>query len=478
LTIEDQASAGLKWGGVAKLASQAASWAITLAVVHLLNPDDYGLMALCMVVVTILAGFAEFGLGSSLIQAAVLGTKDLSRVAGAIFLLNVSACIVTALAAPLLATLLGDERLTPILQTLSLQFLFPAIDTVPYSMAHRDMRFKRLAGVEFSVVLFGLLTTLLLAWLGAGVWALVYGTLTAAATRTILCVFLGGFVRPSFDLRGIGSHARFGGVVTITRLIWQVTSQLDIVIAGRLFASGSVGVYAVSITLATLPISKGMAIINQVAFPAVARLRDEMPRLRHQLLRSLRLLAVAAIPATWGLSSVAPEFVEVVLGERWRDAIVPLLLVSLVTPLRMFEAVFATALTGIGRGDLELRNTLVGAIVLCAGFLIGAQFGLTGLAMSWLVAVPLTIALNFPRTLPAFQIRFVDLAAAVRAPVAGGIAMYAVVSAVRMLMPEVEVWARLPVQVSAGAVTYIVTLRVADPSLWVDVRKLAAALRG
>jgi O-antigen/teichoic acid export membrane protein len=478
VTVEREAAAGLKWGSIAKLASQAATWAVTLAVVRLLSPDDYGLMALCMVVITALAGFAEFGLGSSLIQTATLGERDLSRVAGLIFVLNVGAGIVTAVAAPLLSTLLGDERLTPILQMLALQFLFPAIDTVPYSIAYRGMRFKRLASVEFAVSLVGALTTLLLAWLGMGVWALVYGTLISAGLRAVLFVSLGGFVRPSFDFRGVGPHARFGGVVTITRLVWQLTSQADILIAGRLFASHLVGVYSLSMHLATLPISKAMAVINQVAFPTVARLQEETARLRQQLLRSLGLLAVAAIPAMWGLSAVTPEFVDVFLGNRWDEATLPLQLVSFVTPLRMLQAVLATALTGIGRADLELRNTVLGAIVLPVSFFIGARGGLNGLAAAWIVAVPLACALNLPRTMQAFEIKLFELAAAVRAPVVAGVAMYAVVSGIRMLLGETDEALRLPVLIAGGGVCYVVTLRVIDRPLWSDVRKLAIALRG
>ena len=100
MSIERQAAAGLKWSSIAKLAGQAASWGVTLVVVRLLTPDDYGLMALCMVVVGALAGFAEFGLGSSLIQSALVEEKELRQIAGAVFLFNVAAALITAVTAP------------------------------------------------------------------------------------------------------------------------------------------------------------------------------------------------------------------------------------------------------------------------------------------------------------------------------------------------------------------------------------------
>ncbi len=478
MSLERDALAGLKWGSIAKVAGQITTWAMTLAVLRLLSPQDYGPMALCMVVVSVLTGVAEFGLSLSLVQTTNLDQRQLTRVAGAIFTLNISAGLVMALGAPLLAKLLGDAALTPLLQVLSLHFVFPAIDTVPYSLTYRSMRFKRLAGVEVAVTMLGGLSTLALAWIGAGVWALIVGNLLSACLRTVLYVSLGGFVRPSFDFRGIGPHMRFGGVVTITRLIWQLTSQADLLIAGRVFRPDAVGEYSVSTHLATLPMSKVMGIVNQAAFPTVARLQDELVRLRQLLLRSLRLLAAAAIPTMWGLSSVAEEFVDVVLGEQWQRATIPLQVVSFVMPLRMLQAVFATVLTGMGRADVELRNTIIGAVILPAAFLIGAEGGLNGLALAWLAGAPIVLAMNLPRTLRIFGFAVLELFTAFRAPLLAGVAMYGAVAGARLLLDDAEEWVRLPVLIAIGGVVYLAVVRLADQALWLDFRKLTTALRG
>jgi teichuronic acid exporter len=478
MQIERQAAEGLKWGSIAKLAGQGVSWAVTLAVFRLLTPEDYGLMALSMVLLSIVAGVAEFGLGSSLVQMPVLEKGDMARVGGALAALNIACGLVMALGAGLFASLLGEIRLTPLLQVLSLQFLLTAIESVPLSLAQRRMDFKRLAGIELAATLLGSLLTLLLAWLGAGVWALVIGNLSGAALRTILYVALGGFVWPSFNFRGIGPHLRFGGAVTVTRFLWQLTYQADMLIAGRLFTRELVGFYSVSMHLATLPMTKVMGIINQVAFPAVARLQDELPRLRQRLLDSLRMLALAAIPGMWGISSIAPEFVDSVLGERWDQAIAPLQLVSFIAPLRMLAAVLATALTGIGRADLEMRNTLVGALILPSAFFIGAQWGLNGLAFSWVLAIPVVFALNFPRTLRALGFTFGDLVAATRGPVLAGVAMYVAVTLTRLPLSGLDELMRLPFLIVVGAVTYLAVVRLTDRTIWTDARKLAAAVRG
>jgi O-antigen/teichoic acid export membrane protein len=476
--IERQAAEGLKWSSIAKLAGQTVSWVVTLAVFRLLTPEDYGLMALSMVLVSVVAGVAEFGLGSSLVQMPTLQQRDMARVGGALVALNIACGLVMALGAGLFARLLGDIRLTPILQVLSFQFVLTAIESVPLSLAQRNMDFKRLAGIELVATLLGSLTTLTLAWFGAGVWALVIGNLSGAALRTILYVALGGFVWPSFNFRGIGPHLRFGGAVTVTRFLWQLTFQADMLIAGRLFTRDAIGFYSVSMHLATLPMTKVMGIINQVAFPAVARLQDELPRLRQRLLDSLRMLALAAVPGMWGISCVAPELVDVVLGERWHDAIVPLQLVSFIAPLRMLNAVLATAVTAIGRADLELRNMIVSAIVLPSAFFIGALSGLNGLAFSWVCAIPIVFVFNFPRTLGALGFGVGELFAGTRGPLIAGAAMYGTVSAARLATVDLHDWIRLSLLIVVGAVTYFAVVHFADRTIWSDARRLAAAVRG
>ena len=469
----------MKWGALAKLGGQTVSWAITLVVFRLLDPEDYGLLAIGMVLVSVVAGIAEFGLGASLIQSPSLDKEELRQVAGALAALNVACAIVIIAGAPLFAQMLGnDPRLADVIRVLSIQFLLNALDAVPQSLAARDMQFKFVAGIELVSTVTGSVITLVLAWLDFGVWSLIFGNLAGGVLRTTLYVTLGTYVRPALPWRGIGRHVRFGGAVTATRALWQLTYQSDMLVAGRFLMPEAVGLYSISMHLATLPMNKVMGIVNQVAFPAVARLQDELPRMRERLLSSLRLLAFVAIPALWGISAAAPEFVDVILGERWHPAILPLQIVSFIAPLRLLAAVLATALAALGRADLELRNTIVSAIVLPIAFVIGVQHGLTALAASWLVGIPIVFVINFPLTWRTVGIRFRELAFAMRAPLLAGVVMYGCVYGARLPLMGIDEVARLPVLIVAGAIGYLGTLFLLDRTILHDVKRLAVAVRG
>ncbi len=477
MSVERQAVAGLKWSAAGKLVTQVVSWAITLYVMRLLEPGDYGLVALAMIVVGTTAAIAEAGLGASVVQARDVSRNELARVAGTLTAVNAACALVLVLLAPLVADLFGASQLAPVVRACSLQFMFNAIDAIPQSMATREMRFRWLAALEVAAALVTSAATLGLAALGAGVWSLVVGTLAGGATRSLLLVTQGMFVPPRFALKGMGRHFRFGGAVTAGRVLWQLAHQFDVMIAGRMLGKDAVGVYAVAMQLATLPMQRAMSIVNQVAFPAISRLQDELARLQAGLLDATRLLFFAAVPALWGISAVAPELVHVLLDERWYATTLPLQMAALAAPLRMLAAVLSTALAGMGRADLDLRNSIVTFVVYPLAFAVGVHWGIDGLAISWLAAVPIVFALNWPRTRATLAIAGSRFAAAAGAPVAAGVAMYAAVWSARPALESVSALARLPALIAVGAVVYLVVVTALDRRVWRDVRRFASALR-
>lgn len=477
MDIEHKTAVALKWNAVAKLTAQLVSWAVTLVVLRILSPADYGLMAIVMVVISIVGGVAEFGIGASLVQAPTLDHTALARIVGALGLVNLACGAAVALCAPWFATWFGDPELLPLIQVAAVQFLFSAVEVVPQSLLQRDLDFSRVARIEIAGAFVTSFSTLTLAFAGFGVWALVLGWLVGGAMRAALFAATGRLVLPRFGARGIGAHVRFGGTITITRVIWQITVQMDTIIAGRFLGREMLGLYSVAMQFATLPMNKVMGVVNQVALSAVSRMQEERERLRTRLLEALRLLALVSIPCLWGMSSVAPELVDAVLGPKWGSAVIALQLVSLVAPLRMLLAIFATALAAIGRAELELRNTTVGAVVMTVSFLTGVQWGLPGLAASWLVAVPVTAAICLPRTARALGLHLVEIRTALRTPLLAGCAMYALVSLARAALPEWQSgWLILPL-VFAGGATYVGMVVLIDKTLVADLRRIALAVR-
>lgn len=476
MSIERVAVTGLKWTGAAKLAGQVAAWLITLFVLRLLVPQDYGLMAISSVVIAVSATVAELGLGTSIVQSPALAKRELEQVAGLAIVLNLSIGSIVMLLATWASSLFHEQRLTGVIQLSALQFLFAALSTVPEAIAYRDMRFKWLAWLDLGSGLLAGLTTLGLAVAGAGVWSLVIGGLAGSGMRTGLLVG-DTFIRPTFRLGGVRRHAVFGGSIAISRLAWQLVNRADVLIAGRYLAPELVGLYSVSLHLATLPMQKIMSIVNQVSLPTIARLQGDPTRLRERLLFALRLLNFVILPLTWGVSAVAPEFIALVLGPKWTAAVFPLQIASLIVPLSMTSSIVSTATVGLGAAVLNLRNTLINAVILPAAFLVGVRWGIVGLAASGFVGMLVILALTLPRMCKVVGLDVRDLVRAGFAPMIAGAAMYGAVTLGRAAWPDMPLAPRLLGLILTGSIVYLAIITLVERTIWRDVRRMVAALR-
>jgi teichuronic acid exporter len=381
------------------------------------------------------------------------------------------------LCAPLVAAFFGNPELVLLVQVASLHFLLSGLMTVPQALAYREMNFRWLALVELLTVVIAGALTLGLAYFGYGVWALLISSLVSMAFRTAM-LMSHEFVRPRFETAGLLKHFSFGGTVTASRLVWQLVYQSDLFVAGRVLAPAAVGFYSVSLHVATLPMQRIMGVINQVAFPAAARLQAEPERLRVRLLEATRILALFALPVLWGMSSVAPEFVRVVMGNKWEPAIIPLQLICLVVPLRMLTAVYATAMTAIGLAIVDLRNAVTNVIVLPLCFYFGARHGVNGLAAAWLIAIPIVFAINFPRIAGAMGVSLLDILKVSWAAVVAGGAMYAAIAGLRAVLPDWSPWVVLPVHIVAGGLVYVAAVIALDRKTIPEMKRTIAAFRG
>jgi len=467
--LQQQVLSGLKWTAFAKFGGQLITWAITIIVMRLLSPSDYGLMALASAIVALLTTIAEFGLGAALVQARELSRQDIKQIFGAAILLNMTVFAILLLSAPLIATFFEEVRLSPIIQAASLQFVIIAVVLVPDSRMRRQMQFKLLAIVDVSLGLTAGVITLLLALADFGVWSLVLGNLSGATLRAVLLLVLTPeHLWPSFSLRGINRLLSFGGFTTLSRILWHFLSQADIFIAGKFLGKEALGFYSVSMYLASLPMQKMMIVFNQVAFPAVARIQDQKEIIAEKLLKSLRLIAYFLFPVLWGLSAISPELVNLLLGEKWEAAIVPLQLVSLVVPVRMAANILSTVTSALGRADIDLYNTLTGAVIMPCAMLVGVQWGINGLATAWVFAVPIVFLLNFHRASAVIGINLAQLVRTFLAPaMAAGIMLFVAIPLCRSgLSGMFNQYAHFAILVVIGAAIYLVLASLLDRNIW------------
>ncbi|MDQ3185264.1 MAG: lipopolysaccharide biosynthesis protein, partial [Pseudomonadota bacterium] len=458
MTLREQALSGFRWHASAKLASQVVTWAITLVVIRLLTPEDYGLLAMSTVFVLFLGTFSEFGLSAAVIQKADVDEPLLRKVFGATLVIHFLLAALLMLAAPLIASFYAEPRVVLVIRVLSLQIILAAFEVIPNAQLQRRMEFRNRSLLDLSGAIIGSVTTLTMALAGQGVWALVVGALVGQTWRTIGMNWLAPFLHwPEFSVRGMRSLLRFGGQVTASQVLWVFFTQVDIVICGKWLGKEALGFYSVAMHLASLPNQRVLGIINQVAFPAFSRMQNDVRKVGENVLLGIRILSFFAFPLMWGISSIAHEIVQVILGAKWTPSAIPLQVLGLIMPLRMITNFVPAAIQGMGRSDILLRNAIWASVILPLAFLIGVNWGLLGISLAWLVASPLMFLQSMWRVLPALGLRMSQLFKAMMPAAGAGFIMYIAVTAMRYTFMDGQGGVlRLCVMVAVGALAYCV----------------------
>jgi len=473
-SLAAQVRTAVIWRSGSQVLTQIVSWASTLIVIRLLAPEDYGLFAMAQVMLVLLSTMNGWGLASALIRETEVTEERLRQTLGMLILLNFGLALVQFLAAPLVALWFEQPEVADLLRVQSLLYLAVPFCALPHAILSRKMDFRRPAQVRLAAALTGAATALTGALSGWGVWTLVAAPMVMLLTEAIGMTWAARApVRPSFRFTGAGHIAGFGGVMTATQLFWFVQSQADVMIAGRVLDTHTLGVYTTGLFLAQLLAAKFVPPINEVAYAAYSRQQGTGPQGMgpEPLLATIRLVMLVALPAYAGLAVVAPVLVPVLLGEKWIE-IVPLLpILAMAMAMLTLQILFSPATNARGFPGIALKVTMLGSVVMPAGFLIGSQWGVTGFAWGWVGGMATLTAATILLSRRALGLQLGGLMRAIAPPLVAALAMAAGVAlALRWLPPAIDLLA-LGIAVSLGVALYGGALHLIAPD------RLAEALR-
>ena len=122
----------LRWSATTRLIGQAATWAMTIFVIRLLSPADYGVLAMAAILPAVLYLLNDLGLDVVLVQRQA-GNDTIFRrqVFGVVIVINLLCALILVASAPLVAAFFREPILVPILRVLSLQFLPLVFEALP-----------------------------------------------------------------------------------------------------------------------------------------------------------------------------------------------------------------------------------------------------------------------------------------------------------------------------------------------------------
>jgi O-antigen/teichoic acid export membrane protein len=450
------------WRSGSQIVAQTVAWASTLAVVRILDPSDYGLFAMTQVVLAFLSFLNGYGFAGSLIQERELDRHKIRQGFGLLLLVNGAIALIQLAGAPVAAAWYRQPIVADLLRVQALIYLATPFIALPEVLLMRELDFRRPALVTLAATVISAAVSLGCALLGFGVWTLVLAPIAFFWTRAVGLVFAARFfVWPSFRFAGAGNMLNFGLLMLGSHLFWTVLTQADVFVASRSLDPHHLGLYAEALFLTSLITYKFVPPLNEVAFPAYARIQHDRGQLGVAFLKAVRLIMLATCPLYFGLSTVAGDAVPLVLGAKWAAMSSLVSILALAMPAMTLHILFAPAVNGAGRPVISLQASLFGACLMALAFAVAIRWGATGLAVAWLAAFPLVPLFAFIRARSVLGISAPQLVTAVAPGVVASGAMALLVAGLGQLLGTWQPWARLALQVATGGLAYVSLLFVA-----------------
>ena len=454
--LADKIKAGVLWRSGSQFAGQLIAWGSTFLVIRLLLPGDYGLVAMTGVVLAFLDLFKGWGFASALVRQERVDPHRIGQAFGLLVLLNAALAAIQIAIAPLAADYFNQPMVADMLRVQALFYLANPFTALGHALLARRLEFKRQSRIDLVAALLSAATALACAFAGLGVWTLVIapGVLWYARAAGYIVAARLWEIRPRFRFTGAGELVTYGSAMILVQLCWFAQSQMDVFIGGRVLDAHSLGLYTTALFVTQILVSKFIPPLNEVAFAAYAKMQGGTERVGAAFLKTVRLIALVAMPFYFGLAVTAEPLVATILGWRWLEAapLVPILAMAM--PLMTLQILFGPAINAIGRPGLQLKVGALGAAIMTFAFLIGINWGTMGLAFAWLGGMASLLVATVLISLPTIGVSRAALARAAAPGTAAAAAMALLVIGFDQLLPPLGEAVRLALLAGFGAAAY------------------------
>lgn len=424
---------------------------------RLLTPDDYGIMAMAMIVTGFSEAIFELGVNIYLIQKTNADDDDFNTGWTLRILQGLCATSLILILIPFAENYYNDARIVEVLPWLSIIPLLNAACNIGIVKFQKELDIYRDFWFFVSKKMIGFFVTICSAFLLRDYWAFVIGGVASAGGGFLLSYVMHPY-RPRLSLSQVKPMLSLSMWLLIRNVGAYAQTRMDqIILAGRLPVA-DLGIYRMAAELSTLPTSEILAPLGRVLLPAFAKINKEIDRLRAAFNKSLGTVLIVGMPLSIGMALVAEPLVGLMLGEKWIGVIVPLQILAIVELVLTLRYVASTVLTSMGHVRF-IAITVWLQVILFVAICTGGWFEITmvNVALTRMALGALTTLLVIGQAVIVNAVRINELLAIVARPLAASIVMIIIVLLVQRVELQSDVFA-LILQTTAGALSYGLSL--------------------
>lgn len=353
---KQKVAGGLFWSYGERIMAQLVSLIVSIVLARLLNPENYGVISIVMIFITLCDAIVTGGFGNSIVQKKDADELDVNTMLICSMATSAVLYIILFVSAPFIADFYQMEIIRPILRVLGLRLLISGVNSIQRAWIQKRMLFKRFfISTSFGTII-SAIVGISMAYMGAGAWALVGQYLTNSFIDTFV-LFVTNDWRPKlqFSFERAKQMLSYGWKVLLTTVVYTIEGDLRSLIVGKQFGSADLAYYDQGKKFPNLLVSNINTSISNVMFPVLSKNQDNRERMKLICRRAIKTSTYLLAPLLLGLIAVSNEFVRVILSDKWLPCVPFLQILTLVYLVRPLTTTDQQAIMSTGRSDLTLR---------------------------------------------------------------------------------------------------------------------------
>jgi len=344
----------------------------------MLSPDEFGLIGMITIFISISQVFVDSGLSQSLIRKQNCSTTDYSTIFWVNLIIGSLCYVLIWIAAPYIADFYNNQQLISITRVTSLSIIIGSLTLIQQTILTKDVDFKTLTKSSTIGTFVSGVASLILAFYGFGVWSLVWRSIINQAVRSAI---LWGQNRwkPAlvYSKTTLLEHFRFGSNILIISLISAIYRNISNLIIGKSYSEKILGFYTNADLYSTMPSSTITSITNKVSYPVLSEMQDDDAKLKANINKLITNVMYISFIVMFGLAAVAKPLFGVVLGEKWLPSVLMFQALCLAYSISPMHVINQNIMKIKGRTDLFLRTEIIKYVIFTPLIILGAVYGIT-----------------------------------------------------------------------------------------------------
>ncbi|EPP1034145.1 MOP flippase family protein [Cronobacter turicensis] len=477
MSLRDKTISGAKWSAISTVIIISLGLVQMTILARLMDGHQFGLLTISLVIIALADTLSDFGIANSIIQRKTISNLELTTLYWLNVGLGIVVCVVVFLLSDLIAGVLHNPDLAPLIRILAFAFVVIPHGQQFRALMQKELEFNKIGAIETFSVLAGFTFTVISAQYWPVAMTAILGYLVNTAVRTALFGFFGRKIyRPGlhFSLASVSSNLKFGAWLTADSLVNYVNTNLSTLVLARILGAAVAGGYNLAYNVAVVPPMKLNPIITRVLFPAFAKIQDDIDKLRVNFYKLLSVVGIINFPALLGLMVVSNNFVPLVFGEKWVGIVPILQLLCVVGLLRSIGNPIGSLLMAKARVDISFKFNVFKTFLFIPAIVAGGHLGgALGVTLGFLlVQIINTVLSYFIMIKPVLGSSYREYIQSILLPFWLSLPTLVVSYALGVaLKGHLALAPLLAVQIGAGVLAFVVTIVLSRNALVVELKR-------